>query len=57
MSLTLPITHREPRGAEFGRNLTLGALAGLVAALAVLPALLTARSRPAELTATPTLSR
>lgn len=42
---------------SLGLLLTLGALAGLVAALAVLPALLTARSRPAELTATPTLSR
>ena len=42
---------------SLGVLLTLGALAGLVAALAVLPALLTARSRRAEITATSTLSR
>jgi hopanoid biosynthesis associated RND transporter like protein HpnN len=42
---------------SLGLLLTLGALAGLVAALAVLPALLAVRSRRAEMTATPTLSR
>ena len=42
---------------SLGLLLTLGALAGLVAALAVLPALLAVRSRRAEMPATPTLSR
>jgi uncharacterized protein len=41
---------------SLGLLLTLGALAGLVAALAVLPALLAARSRRAEVPATTTLS-
>lgn len=41
---------------SLGLLLTLGALAGLVAALAVLPALLVARGRRAEMTATTTLS-
>ena len=54
---------RRPDGGPPPGHLQPGAAAdpgragGLVAALAVLPALLTARSRPAELTATPTLSR
>jgi hypothetical protein len=39
---------------SLGLLLTLGALAGLVAALAVMPALLAARSRRAEITATTT---